>query len=104
MLVTVFARKKKSREGKEFTAYSGRLTNKSGEQINVSIRFRQECGSPKAADCPLNIEFDKADANLVQETYVREDTGEDATAYKLWIQAWKESEIVYRDTSLDDFE
>ncbi len=104
MKVSVFARKKTSREGRDFTAYTAKLTRKDGEVITASVRFRQECGAPAAADCPCNIEFEKKDANLVTETYTREDTGEDATAYKLWISAWKMSKDVYRDDSLDDFE
>lgn len=103
MKVTVFAKKKTSKEGKPFITYVGRLTKKDGDVISAQVRFREECGSPKADDCPMIIEFDKANANLSAETYTREDTGEEAVSYKLWIKAWKASAEVYRDDSLDDF-
>lgn len=104
MLVTVFAKKKTTKDGKPFVAYVAKLTKKDGSEITAGVRFREECGAPQLAECPLNIEFDKADANMSTRTYVREDTGEDATAYTLWISGWTRSAEVYADHSLDDFE
>lgn len=103
MKITVFAKKKTSREGKPFITYVGKLHKKDGSEITAQVKFREECGSPKADECPCNIEFFKENANLSSETYVREDSGEEAIAYKLWVSDWIMSEDIYRDTSLDDF-
>lgn len=103
MKITVFAKKKTTMDGKPFVAYVAKLTKKDGGEITASVRFREECGAPKLDDCPCNIEFDKKNANLSQQSYVREDTGEDALSYKLWINAWELSKEVYVDHSLDDF-
>lgn len=104
MKTTIFAKKKTTREGKPFIAYVAKLARKDGSTITASVRFREECGSPKADICPCIIEFPKDKANLSETTYTREDTGEDAVAYKLWVSEWKLSEEVYEDHSLDDFE
>lgn len=104
MKTTIFAKKKTSRDGKPFIAYVAKLRRTDGTELTASVRFREECGAPNANACPMNIEFPKDKANLSTETYTREDTGEDATAYKLWISDWKESPEKYVDHSLDDFE
>ena len=70
----------------------------------MSAKFREDCGQPKAEDCPMIIEFDKTDANIAERTYTREDTGDDAVAYTLWISNWKKSSEEYVDHSMDDFE
>lgn len=104
MKVTVFGKKKTSRDGKSFIAYVARLTRKDGSELTASVKFREDCGAPKLEDCPMNIEFAKGDANLASRTYVREDTGEEGTAYTLWVSRWDPSAEVYVDHSLDDFE
>ena len=104
MKATIFAKKKKTKEGRAFTAYVTRLTRKDGSEVAMSAKFREDCGQPKAEECPMIIEFDKSDANIAERTYTREDTGEDAVAYTLWISAWKKSNEEYVDHSMDDFE
>lgn len=104
MKATIFAKKKKTREGRTFTAYVTRLTRKDGTEVSMSAKFREDCGQPKPEECPLIIEFDKADANIAERSYIREDTGEEAAAYTLWISAWKKSDEEYIDHSMDDFE
>lgn len=104
MEITVFAKKRTSSDGKPFTSYLARLIKKTGEAITCKVKFREECGQPKAEECPLNITFDKRDANIDSKVYQKEDTGEDAISYTLWVSAWKRSENVYEDHSLDDFE
>lgn len=105
MKATIFAKKKKTKEGRTFTAYVTRLTNKAtGSEVSMAVKFREDCGQPKPEECPMIIEFDKNKANRTERTYTREDTGEDAVAYTLWISEWKKSNEVYVDHSLDDFE
>lgn len=104
MEITIFAKKRKTKEGKAFTSYLTKLVRKStGETITATVKFREECGSPKSESCPCNIIVDKKNANLSSREYEREDTGETVTAFSLWVSEWsKGSEYV--DKSLDDFE
>lgn len=103
MEFAIFAKARQTKEGKKFTSYISKFTKKSGEIVPVSVRFREECGSPRAEDCPMNIKVNKNDANMVVSDYVREDTGEVGTSYKLWVSAW-EPGAPFVDTSLDDFD
>lgn len=103
MEITIFAKKRTTKDGKTFYGYISTLTRKDGTKQTVSVKFRDECGSPKPEKCPVNIKFDKSDANLATSEFVREDTGERATSYTLWVSAW-ENVSPYIDKSLDDFE
>ena len=98
MKVTVFGKSKNNKDNKAFTAYSGRLTRKDGSELSVGIKFRQPCVGPKKEDCPVNIIFDKADANLSQ----RYDSERDTMYYTLWVSKYQLGEP-YEDHSLDDF-
>lgn len=104
MEITVFAKKRKTKEGKAFTSYLTKMVRKStGETVTASVKFREECGSPKLESCPCNIIVDKKNANMSSQEYVREDTGEAAISYTLWVSAWEKGSD-YIDKSLDDFE
>ena len=104
MQVTVFGKKKQTKDGKTFTAFVAKLTRKDGSEITASVKFREDCGQPKLEETPCNIVINKKDANLVTQTYTREDTGEDALSYTLWVSKWERSKEAYVDHSLDDFE
>lgn len=103
MNITVFAKKRKSETGKDFYSYLATVPKKDGTEVTMQIRFRDECGTPKPERCPMNIEVEKANANVSTRTYTREDTGEAAVAYTMWITAWKEG-APYVDHSLDEFD
>lgn len=95
MLINCFGKKRKAEDGHEFTSYFGTLVKKDGTEVNVGIKFRQDCGNPKKVPCV--IEFEKKNGNLVQEVT------EDGAIYNtLWITEYNEHE--YIDTSLDEFE
>lgn len=107
MKVLVFAKKRQTKEGKQFTAYVSRLTKKDGEEITTGVKFREECGSPKAEECPCYIEIDKANANLTtKKMEITTEDGEikEVESKTLWVSKWKMSNEKYVDTSLDDFE
>lgn len=108
MEVLVFAKKRQTKDGKNFTAYVTRLAKKDGTEVTAGVRFREECGSPTADECPCYILVDKSKANLSTRTYeiTDEETGEitETESKTLWVTAWKKSEKVYRDTSLDEFQ
>ena len=103
MKTTIFAKKKVTKEGKPFIVYVGKLMKKDGKLQTVTVKFREECGAPKEDQCPCNIEFDKADGNLADRTYI-DNEGNERTAYTLWLSAWKFSDEPYVDHSLDEFE
>lgn len=101
MELTIFAKKRKSHEGKEFYSYLTSLTRKDGSTLTTAVRFRDD-SAPKPSDCPCNIVVEKKNANLATSEFVREDTGEIATSYTLWVKAWTPGGA-YVDKSLDDF-
>lgn len=101
MQVTIYAKKRTTAEGKAFCNYLTTLTKKDGTELKCSVKFREECGQPKAEKCPMNIAFEKADANLATKTYT-DDNGEVLTAYVLWLSNWAEGEK-FVDHSMDDF-
>lgn len=104
MQLTVFAKKKTTKEGKPFNTYFAKMTKKDGEEITTEVKFREECGAPK--EFPCNVIVDKKDANFVEKpvTYhdEKDDIDKDAIRRQLWVSAWKDGEP-YVDHSLDDF-
>jgi hypothetical protein len=107
MKVLVFAKKRQTKEGKSFTAYVSKLVKKDGSELTAGVKFREDCGAPKAEDCPCYIEFEKKDGNLSTKKFESlNDDGELEVKeqHTLWISSWKKSDEVYVDTSLDDFE
>lgn len=102
MKVTVFAKKRQTDDGKTFYNYITRMTKKNGEDLVASVKFPED-DTPKANECPLNIEFEKSDANLAHGTYTKESTGEVFNTHTLWVKKFKRSADKYVDTSLDEF-
>lgn len=103
MEIAIYAKKRTTKDGKLFYSYLSNLTRKDGTTQTVAVKFRDECGSPKPEECPMNIEVEKEHMNLATSVFTREDTGEPATSYKLWVSAWKPGSP-WVDTSLDDFD
>lgn len=103
MELTIYAKKRTTHEGKTFYSYLSTLTRKDGTELTVSVKFRDSAGSQKPENCPMNIVFDKCDANLSSKKFIREDTGEPGTSHTLWVSKWNEGSP-FVDTSLDDFE
>lgn len=107
MKVTIFAQKKKTKEGREFYTYLASLNKKDGTTEKVEAKFREECGAPDPKNCPIIIEVDKSDANISEkkETYTDE-VGEEkeVTRRRLWISKYSESAEKFVDSSLDDYE
>ena len=103
MEITIYTKKRRTSEGKSFFSYLSTLTRKDGTKQTVSVKFRDEAGYPKPEKCPMNIKFDKRNANMATKEFTREDTGELATSYTLWVSAWEQG-APFIDHSLDDFE
>lgn len=103
MMTAIFAKKKKSSDGREFYVYLGRLHRKDGTELPVTVKFRDNVPKPSPKDCPMNIEFTKEAGNLSSRTYEDADSSELRTAWTLWLSDW-EPGPAYVDDSLDDFE
>lgn len=103
MLITLFAKKRTTKEGKLFYNYLSTLTTKDGEDIVCRIKFRDSCGSPKPESCPRNIIAKKEDMNYTRKEITNPETGEIVTTHTIWITAWEDGPE-YKDTSMDIFE
>ena len=105
MEITIYSKKRQTRDGKKtFYNYFSTLRRKSdGSELRVSVKFREDCGSPKGEECPQNIIIEKGNANLSKKELMREDTGEMYEVHTLWINAWRPG-APFEDHSLDDFE
>lgn len=104
MEITVFAKKAKSREGREFYRFLSTLVNKStGEEVTCSVKFAGDTSlDPKK--CPCIITADKKDCNMAKKHVRDAESGDSVTYYTLWIKKWSQSDKEYIDHSLDDFE
>ncbi len=107
MKALIFAKKRKTQEGKEFYGYIATISKKDGTDETIGCKFKEECGAPKPDACPLYIEFEKEDGNIAKksETVVNE-IGEETKVERktLWISKYIISDEKYVDTSLDDYE
>lgn len=103
MKITVFAKKKQTKEGKTFYSYLATI-KKAGEPTTVSVRFTDDAGHPKPEECPCNIEFDKADANMSSRKVTQEVDGVPVVNEYLtmWLNSWEYSKDIYVDHSMDD--
>lgn len=101
MNITVYAKTKKTAEGRTFRIYLSRVHRKStGEEIPVRVNFKE--GVPVPTVFPVNLVVDKKDANLATKHY-RDDEGVERTSQTLWIEKYEMGEP-FEDHSLDDFE
>ena len=103
MEITLFAKKAQTNDGRSFYRFLSRLTRKDGTIQPVTVKFSQDCKLPKGEECPMNIKVDKANANLAENQYMDEKTGETKFSYTLWVKDYKAGSP-YVDSSLDDFD
>lgn len=101
MKMDVFGKRVTTKSGKSFYNYFGKLTTKSGEEVSVAVKFKEDAGEPTCVPC--TISFDKKDVNLATKTVTYEVDNETKTTQQktLWVSAYEEHEYV--DTSMDDF-
>lgn len=102
MEITIYAKKRQTADGKSFYSFLSRLTKKDGEVITVTVKFRESCGIPDGKSCPMNIRFDRKDANYTVKAVELAD-GSPAESRILWISDWEEGSP-YVDNSMDEFE
>ncbi len=102
MEITIFAKKRETKDGRKFSSYLTTLTKKTGEKQTVAVRFRDECGAPEPKNCPMNIICEKNDLNMAPRNYIDNETGEVRTSYTLWVTKWKQGSP-YVDHSMDEY-
>lgn len=111
MKITLFAKKRTTKEGKTFAVYLSTLTKNDGTTVPVTVHFKQSAGLPNPEKCPCIIEFDRKTANLSKKErhFAKTDvvTGEvyEETTIdnQLWLSEYKICDGEYVDNSLDDF-
>ena len=104
MEITIFAKRRTSKDGKTFFNYLTTLTKKDGTTQTMRVAFRDTGSnpSPKPESCPRNIEFDIKQANIATRTFADPNTGEQKISYTLWISEWKDG-TPYVDHSFDEY-
>ena len=110
MEITLFAKKRTTKEGKTFYNYLSTLTDKSGNNTICTVKFRDTITPPKPETCPVNIVVEKSDCNLSNRHMVRKatdpDTGEifdkEFDSFTLWVSNYKPG-TPYVDHSMDDY-
>ena len=102
MKITVYAKKRSTKDGKTFYTYISKLPKKDGSTVTASVMFPED-NKPKPDACPCNIEFKHENANLDRKT----DVAEDGNVYErntLWLKKFEFSAEKFVDTSLNEFE
>lgn len=105
MEITLFAKRRTTKEGKVFFQYLTTLTRKDGTTNTVRVAFRDADGDnkpPKAETCPRNIIFEKNDANMATNKYTDANTGEVKERQTLWLTRWEQGSE-YVDHSMDEY-
>ena len=103
MEISIFAKNRKTKDGRSFTVYLSTLTKKDGTTFPCSVIFNQSCTRPKPESCPMNIIVDKEHCNVSKRRYLDESTGEILHAYTLWVSQFAAGGE-YVDHSMDEFE
>ena len=101
MELSVYAKKRTSKDGNKFYSYLSRLTRKDGSELPITVKFLEGCPTISPADCPCNIIVDKTNASLSQKKFEDEE-GNTGFSYTLFVRDW-EAGGVFIDHSLDDF-
>ena len=85
MRLEVFGKQRTNSDGKPFTTYLSRITNKkTSEIIPVQIKFRIGVELPK--ELPIIANINKKNANLAKEEWENEQ-GEIGVKHVLWVSA-----------------
>lgn len=103
MVVTIFSKKRTTKDGKPFNVFVANLTKKDGSKVYCNVKFADGIEPPRVDVCPVNIDIEKTNANLSQKV----ETTEDGNVYEhntLWVKKYEFSKTLYVDESLNDFE
>ena len=100
--ITLFAKKRITKDGKTFYTYMSTITRKDGTEQKVEVKFQESCGKPDGAKCPMNIIIDKEHCSMSKHEVTSKRTGEIVTVYKMWVSQWSDGST-YVDHSMDEF-
>lgn len=96
--VTVFAKERKTHEGRPFTSYFTKLKKKSGEEVNADVRFTKAAGTPPEFPVTFEVTAGNVSHREVEDPY----DGSKKTYFTLWVKAFQNAEA-FEDNSLDEF-
>lgn len=102
MELSIFAKKRQTRDGRIFHVYLTTLTRKDGSTVGAAVKFGNGCDAPDPAACPCNIIVDKENANFSSKHVLNEATGEVIERNTLWVNQYAAGSE-YVDHSMDDF-
>lgn len=95
---TVFAKERRTHEGRPFTAYYTTLTKKDGTKVYADVKFTKACEKPEAFPVTFEVTSGNVSNRQVEDPY----DGTKKTYYTLWVKGYSNVEP-YEDHSLDDF-
>ena len=105
--IALFAKKKKTKEGREFWAFSTKLPKKDGSgEVYFDVKFKEGCNAPKSEQCPMYIDVERD--KVSRKTEVKKGKNEvdediEYTVNTLFIGAYTVSDEKYVDHSMDEF-
>ena len=104
MEISIFAKKRTTKDGKSFYQYLTTLTKKDGTTETMRVAFRNVDGNmiPKPESCPRNIVFEREEANVAVTKFTDNNTGEIKERKTLWLSGWQDGSP-YVDHSMDDY-
>ena len=102
MEITIFAKRRQSKDNKTFYQYLTTLPRRDGTTETMRVCFR-DCDIPKSDSCPRNIVVEKANCNISTRVFTVPDTGEIKQAKTLWVTRW-DSGSEYVDHSMDEYD
>lgn len=104
MMITIFSKKRTTKDGKKtFYTFITKLPKKDGTSDVVTVKFPED-NAPDTDACPVNIEIPTGKANLSSKTITDDETGKSFDSKTLWVKDWTLSDVPYVDTSLDDYD
>lgn len=103
MELSIFAKRRRTQDGKIFFTYLTTATKKDGTEVPCSVRFTEPAQPPKPENCPCNIIVNKEHCNMSKKKIFREATGEILEVHTLWISQYAGGSE-YVDHSMDEFE
>lgn len=102
MQITIYAKKRQSKDGRNFYTYLTTLPKKDGTEETIGVKFTDEAGAPRPENCPMNLVIDRSNANVGKRNYTNED-GEICVSKTMWVKKWMQGDP-YVDTSLDEYD
>lgn len=101
MRLTIYGKNITTKNGNSFIKYTSRITDKSGKEYPVQVKFKKSCTKLTSDLLPCVIEVGKDECSLATEHYTSNE--EDRIAYTLWLSGYKVTDEAVVDHSMDEF-